>query len=145
MRRTAILRSVLPVRLKVILLSGCLDAEEPNNFFYHNNLPKLLGSVSSPLCVCETWKLYIVKHNCVTQVYLMAKWTTTCFGPYWPSSGCLKSTGLGSYYMHCARTVVQLAIKYTSCDTVVFDYIQFPSYLNFNITMCSVIPCCVVG
>ena len=34
----------------------------------------------------------------------MAKWTTTYFGPYWPSSGCLKRTGLGSYYMHCART-----------------------------------------
>jgi len=46
----------------------------------------------------------IVKHNCVTQVHLMANWTTTCFGPYWPSSGRLKRTGLGSYYMHCART-----------------------------------------
>ena len=64
----------------------------------------------------------------------MAKWTTTCFDPYWPSSGGLKRTGLGSYYMHCARTrlrapvllrqpedgqygpkhvVAHLAIKYT--------------------------------
>jgi len=34
----------------------------------------------------------------------MAKWTTTCFGPYWPSSGCFQRTGLGSYYMHVART-----------------------------------------
>ena len=34
----------------------------------------------------------------------MAKWTTTCFGLYWPSSGCLKRTGLGTYKMHCART-----------------------------------------
>jgi len=33
----------------------------------------------------------------------MAKWTTTCFGPYWPSSGCLKRTSLLSYYTHCAR------------------------------------------
>ena len=72
----------------------------------------------------------------------MAKWTTTCFGPYWPYSGCLKRTGLGSYYMHCARgrgvnistprvrVVVHLAIKYTSCDTVVFDYRQFPSFTH---------------
>ena len=34
----------------------------------------------------------------------MAKWTTTCFGPYWPSSGCLKRTGLWSYYTHCTHT-----------------------------------------
>ena len=34
----------------------------------------------------------------------MAKRTNTCFGPYWPSSGCLKRTGLGSYDMHCAHT-----------------------------------------
>jgi len=27
--------------------------------------PVLLGSVSSPLCVCENWKWYVVKHNCV--------------------------------------------------------------------------------
>jgi len=24
-----------------------------------------LGSVSSPLCVCENWKGYVVKHNYV--------------------------------------------------------------------------------
>ena len=34
----------------------------------------------------------------------MAKWTTACFGLYWPSSDCLKRTGLGSYCIHCART-----------------------------------------
>ena len=35
----------------------------------------------------------------------MAKWTTTCFGPYWPSSGCLKRTGLDlTIRMHFART-----------------------------------------
>ena len=34
----------------------------------------------------------------------MAKRTATCFGSYWPSSGCHKRTGLGSYYMHCGRT-----------------------------------------
>jgi len=26
------------------------------------------------------------------EAYLMAKWTTTCFGLYWPSSGCLRGT-----------------------------------------------------
>jgi len=40
----------------------------------------------------------------VTEVYLIAKWTTACFGPYWPPSGFLKRTGLGSHYRHCART-----------------------------------------
>ena len=29
---------------------------------------------------------------------------TWCRDLYWPSAGCLKRTGLGSYYMHCART-----------------------------------------
>jgi len=48
----------------------------------------------------------------------MAKWTTTCFGPYWPSSGCLKRTGLGSYYMHCART------RGVEISTWVFFYLQ---------------------
>ena len=60
--------------------------------------------VCHPRCVCETWKLYIVKHSCVTYLYSMAKWTATCFGPYWSSSGCLKRTGLGSYYMQCGHT-----------------------------------------
>ena len=44
-----------------------------------------LGSVSSPLCVCETRKRYVVKHNLITEVYLMTVMeTTTCFGLYWP-------------------------------------------------------------
>ena len=30
-----------------------------------------LGSVSSPLCVCETRRRYVVKHNLITEVYLM--------------------------------------------------------------------------
>ena len=52
-----------------------------------------LGSVSSPLCVCETWKRYVVKHNLITEVYLMTVMeTTTCFDLYWPSSGCLRGT-----------------------------------------------------
>ena len=35
-------------------------------------------------------KRYVVKHNLITEVYLMTVMeTTTCFGLYWPSSGCL--------------------------------------------------------
>ena len=40
--------------------------------------------------MCETRKRYVVKHNLITEVYLMTVMeTTTCFGLYWPSSGCL--------------------------------------------------------
>jgi len=40
-----------------------------------------LGSVSSPLYVCETRKRYVVKHNLITEVYLITMMeTTTCFG-----------------------------------------------------------------
>jgi len=65
-----------------------------------------LGSVSSPLCVCETRKRYVVKHNLITEVYLMTMWwkTTTCFGLYWPSSGCLGN--LRASYMHARTHVV---------------------------------------
>ena len=35
-------------------------------------------------------KRHVVKHNVITEVYLMTVMeTTTCFGLYWPSSGCL--------------------------------------------------------
>jgi len=30
-----------------------------------------LGGVSSPLCVCENWKGYAVKHNCANYGVLM--------------------------------------------------------------------------
>jgi len=44
-------------------------------------------------------KRYVVKHNSITDVYLMAVMeTTTCFGLYWPSSGCLGN--LRASYMH---------------------------------------------
>ena len=36
----------------------------------------------------------------------MAKWTTMYFGPYWPSSGCLKRTGLGSTCIAPAHVVL---------------------------------------
>jgi len=36
-----------------------------------DNSTRNLGSVSSPLCVCETRKRYVVKHNLITEVYLM--------------------------------------------------------------------------
>jgi len=64
-----------------------------------------LGSVSSPLCVCETRKRYVVKHNLITEVNLMTVMeTTTCFGLYWPSSGCLGN--LRVIYMNARARVV---------------------------------------
>ena len=37
-----------------------------------------------------TRRRYVVKHNVITEVYLMTVMeTTTCFGLCWPSSGCL--------------------------------------------------------
>ena len=42
------------------------------------------------VCVCETRRRYVVKHNLITEVYLITVMeTTTCFGLCWPSSGCL--------------------------------------------------------
>jgi len=32
-----------------------------------NNVGWILGRVSSPLCVCENWEGYVVKHNCVSE------------------------------------------------------------------------------
>ena len=53
----------------------------------------ILGSVSSPLCV---WNLGNGMQSNTTvshEVYWMTiNWTTTCFGLYWPSSGCLRGT-----------------------------------------------------
>ena len=40
----------------------------------------------------------------------MAKWTTTCFGPYWPSSGCLKRTGFLSYYYYYYNILLLLLL-----------------------------------
>ena len=55
--------------------------------------------VCHPRCVCETRKRYVAKHNLITEVYLMTVMeTTTCFGLYWPSSGCLGN--LRASYMH---------------------------------------------
>ena len=39
--------------------------------FIHCKVTLHLGSVSSPLCVCETRRRYVVKHNLITEVYLM--------------------------------------------------------------------------
>jgi len=52
-----------------------------------------------------TRKSYVVKHNLISEVYLMTVMeTTTCFGLYLPSSGCLGN--LRANYMHaCARGV----------------------------------------
>jgi len=48
---------------------------------------------------CAPRRRYVVKHNLITEVYLMTVMETiTCFGLYWPSSGCLGN--LTASYMH---------------------------------------------
>jgi len=50
---------------------------------------------------------YVVKHNLITEVYLMTVMeTTTCFGLYWPSSGCLGN--LRASYMHARARGVEI-------------------------------------
>jgi len=53
-------------------------------------------------------KRYVVKHNLITEVYLMTVMeTTTCFGLYWPSSGCLRN--LRASYMHARARGVEIS------------------------------------
>jgi len=55
----------------------------------------------------EPRRRYAVKHNLITEVYLMTVMeTTTCFGLYWPSSGCLGN--LGASYMHARARGVEI-------------------------------------
>jgi len=55
-----------------------------------------------------TRKRYVVKHNLITEVYLMTVMeTTTCFGPYWPSSGCLGN--VRASYMHARARGVEIS------------------------------------
>jgi len=64
--------------------------------------------VCHPRCVCETRRRYVVKHNLITEVYLMTVMeATTCFGLYWPSSGCLGN--LRASYMHARARGVEIA------------------------------------
>jgi len=53
-------------------------------------------------------KMYVVKHNLITEVYLMTVMeTNTCFGLYWPSSGCLGN--LRASYMHARARGVEFS------------------------------------
>ena len=55
-----------------------------------------------------TRKRYAVKHNLITNVYLMTVMeTTTCFGLYWPSSGCLGNLRVS--YMHARARGVEIS------------------------------------
>jgi len=57
---------------------------------------------------CCARKRYVVKHNLITEVYLMAVLeTTTYFGLYWPSSGCLGN--LRASYMHAHARGVEIS------------------------------------
>jgi len=56
----------------------------------------------------ETRRRYVVKHNLITELYLMAVMeTTTCFGQYWPSSGCLGN--LRASYTHARTRGVEIS------------------------------------
>jgi len=59
---------------------------------------------------------------------------------YWPPSGCLRGTQDFTISMRAEDgqyrpkhvVIHYIVIKYTSCDTVVFDYIQFPKFHTHN-------------
>ena len=77
-------------------------------------LQKLLQRVRT---FSEARKRYVVKHNLITEVCSMTVMEiTTCFGLYWPSSGCLGN--LRASYMHARACGVEIythtVIKYTS-------------------------------
>ena len=56
----------------------------------------------------STRKRYVVKHNLITEVYLITVMeTTTCFSLYWPSSGCLGN--LRASYMHARARGVEIS------------------------------------
>ena len=68
---------------------------------------------STRLWFCWTnvsWRRYVVKHNLITEVYLTTVMeTTTCFGLYWPSSGCLGN--LRASYMHAHARGVEIILS----------------------------------
>ena len=66
------------------------------------------AGVSVRKLMSGTRKRYVVKHNLITEVYLMTVIeTTTCFGLYWPSSGCLGN--LRASYMHARARGVEIS------------------------------------
>jgi len=55
-----------------------------------------------------TRRRYVVKHNLITEVYLMTVMeTTTCLGLCWPSSGWLGT--LRASYMHASARGVEIS------------------------------------
>jgi len=68
-------------------------------------LQKLLQRVRT---FSEARKRYVVKHNLITEVCSMTVMEiTTCFGLYWPSSGCLGN--LRASYMHARARGVEIS------------------------------------
>jgi len=65
------------VKIKTRVIDSMLVANFRGNKFKtsYKTDDRYLGSVPSPLCVCvcvcETRKRYVVKHNLITEVYLM--------------------------------------------------------------------------
>jgi len=61
-----------------------------------------------PVVCVKLGKLYVVKHNLITDVYLITVMErTTCFGLYWPSSGCLRGTYDLTISMHAHVLLVR--------------------------------------
>jgi len=66
---------------------------------------KCIGSTGK---ISAIRKRYVVKHNLTTEVYLMTVMeTTTCFGLYWPSSGCLGN--LWASYVHARARGIEIS------------------------------------
>ena len=74
-----------------------------------------LVSKNNAANTAESRKMYVVKHNLITEVYLMTVMeTTTCFGLYWPSSGCLGN--LRASYMHARARGVEISTYATPAE-----------------------------
>ena len=76
-------------------------------------------------------KKYVVKHNLITEVYLMTVMeTTTCFGLYWPSSGCLGN--LRASYMHTRARFMGIITALTTARNLSLLWARLiqPSYYH---------------
>ena len=84
-------------------------------------------------------KRYVVKHNLITEVYLMTVMeTTTCFGLYWPSSGCLGN--LRASYIttpHLPRTTpppLQIELLSSLYSCILYYYLYLLCFIVFYLT-----------
>ena len=70
----------------------------PSGFDHGPSSPDIPTQLPGPQKYTSTegrlWEVWVVEHSCHWGVILVIMYweTTTCFGPWWPSSGCLGST-----------------------------------------------------